>query len=136
MVSGRSVLNGQLHRAFRLLQPYGAALEDAKSRGGTTEQRGEVQSLLDVLVPMSRHLLGVSYFDHGIDWENMFELLRDRHRGDRPSARDGIVPLAARLEEGGGPRVALSGEDMAILDGVECALGSECSYQHRKTRWR
>lgn len=136
LVSGRSVINGQLHRTFRLLQSYSMALEDAKSRGGTTEQRDEVQSFLDVLVPMSLHLRGVSYFDHGIDWEKMFEMLRHRHREDWPAARDGIITLASRLEESDGPRVALSGEDMAILDGVEGVLDSECSYLHRKTRGR
>ena len=136
MVSGRSVLNGQLHRTFRLLQSYSVALEDAKSRGGATERRDEVQSLLDVLVPMSLHLRGVSYYDRGIDWERMFELLHHRRREDWPSARDGIIALASRLEESGGLSVTLSGNDVSILDGVEGALDSECSYLHRKTRGR
>ena len=136
MVSGRSVINGQLHRTFSRLLSYSVALDDAKSRGGTTERRDEVQGLLDVLVPMSRHLRGVSYFDHGIDWERMFEVLRRRHREDWPAARGGIIALASRLEESDGPRVALSGEDVSILDGVEGALDSECSYLHGKTRGR
>ena len=135
-MSGRSVVNAQFHRTSRLLQPYILALLDARSRGGSTERQDEVQSLLDVLAPMSLHLRGVSYFNHGIDWEKMSEFLRRRHHEDWPAARDCVIALTSRLENSDGPRVFLSEEDMSILDGVAGALDSECSYLYRKTRWR
>ena len=102
-------------------------------RGGTMKQRDGVQRFSDVLVPMSLHLRGGSYFDHGIDWEKMFVLPR-RRRGDWPAARDGIIAPASMLGEGDGPRVALSDEDVSILDGVGSALDGGYLYPHRKTR--
>ena len=135
-MSGRSVVNGQFHLTSRLLQPYILTLLDARSRGGHTERQDEVQSLLDVLAPMSRHLRGVSYFDLGIDWEKMSEFLRHRHREDWPAARDSVIALASRLEKSNDPRVSLSEEDMSILNGMAGALDSECSYLYRKTRGR
>ena len=129
-------ISGKLHRASRLLQPYIVALGDARSRGGNTKRQDEVQSLLDVLVPVSRHLRDSSYFDLGINWEEVTGFLRRQHREDWPAARDGIVDLASRLEKSGGPRVSLSGEEMSVLGGVAGALDSECSRLFWKMRTR
>ena len=119
-------ISGKLHRASSLLRPYIVALGDARSRGGTTESGGEVQSLLDVLVPMSLHLRDASYFDLHIDWEKISEFLR-RRREDWPAARDEVIALASRLEKSDGHRVDLSAEDMSVLGSVAGALDSECS---------
>ena len=132
----RSGAIDQFHRTSRLLEPYIQALLDARSRGGSTERQEELKGILDVLVPMSLHIRGVSYFDLGIDWEKMSEFLRCQHREDWPATRDGIVDLASRLEKSGGPRVSLSGEEMSVLDGVAGALDSECSHLFRKLRKR
>ena len=135
-MSDMGAISTNLHYASSLLQPYIVAQRDTKSRGGTTERRGEVQSLLDVLVPMSLHLGDMPYFNLGIDGDRMSEFLRNRHREDWPAARDSIIALASRLEKSGDPRVALSGEDMSVLDGVAGALGSVCSYLYGKVRRR
>ena len=63
------LISGKFYHASSLLKPYIVAMGDARSRGGTTERRDEVQSLLDVLVPMSPHLRDAPYFDLHIDWE-------------------------------------------------------------------
>lgn len=125
-----------LHLASELLRPYMATLKDARSRGGFTERQDEVQSLLDVLVLMSLHLRDMSCFNLGIDGERMSEFLRRRHREGWPAARDDIISLASRLEKSGGSKVALSGKDMSVLDGVAVSLDSVCSYLYRKTRRR
>ena len=135
-MSDMGVISTNLHYASSLLQPYIVALRDTKSRGGTTERRGEVQSLLDVLVPMSLHLRDMPYFNLGIDGDRMSGFLRNRHREDWPAARDSVIALASRLEKSNGPRMALSGEDMSVLDGVAGALDSVCSYLYGKTRRR
>ncbi len=135
-MSDMGVISTNLHYASSLLQPYIVTLRDTKSRGGTTERQGEVQSLLDVLVPMSLHLRDMPYFNLGIDGDRMSEFLRNRHREDWPAARDSVIALSSRLEKSNGPRVALSGEDMSVLDGVAGALDSVCSYLYRKTRRR
>ena len=135
-MSDMGAISTSLHLASELLRPYMATLKDARSRGGFTERQDEVQSLLDVLVPMSLHLRDMSYFNLGIDGERMSEFLRRRHREDWPTARDDIISLASRLEKSGGPKVALSGKDMSILDGVAGSLDSVCSYLYRKTRRR
>ena len=129
-------ISGKLNRASRLLQPYIVALGDAKLRGGATERQDEVQSLLDVLAPMSLHLRDSSYFDLGINWDEVSGFLRRQHREDWPAARDGIVALASMLEKDGGPRVSLSGEEMSVLGGVARALDSECSRLFWKMRTR
>ena len=136
MMSDMGLISNHLHHASRLLQPYILTLVDARSRGGSTERQDEVQSLLAVLAPMSLHLRGMPYFNLGIDGEKMAEFLRRRHREDWPAARDDIIALASRLEKNSGPKVALSREDMSILDGVAGALDSVCSYLYRKTRRR
>ena len=131
-MSDMGVISANFHHSFRLLRPYIATLRDVKSRGGSTERQDEVQCLLDVLGPMSLHLRGVSYFNLGIDGAKMSEFLRLRHREDWPEAKDGIISLASRLEKSGGPKVALSGEDMSILDSVAGSLDGVCSHLYRK----
>ena len=131
-MSDMGVISANFHHAFRLLRPYIATLRDAKSRGGSTERQDEVQCLLDVLGPMSLHLRGMSYFNLGVDGAKMSEFLRLRHREDWPEARDDIISLASRLEKSGGPKVALSEEDMAILGDVGGSLDSVCSHLYRK----
>ena len=135
-MSDMGVFSTNLHLASELLRPYTETLKVARSRGGFTERQDEVQSLLDVLVPMSLHLRDMSYFNLGIDGERMSEFLRRRHREDWPAARDDIISLASRLEKSGSPKVALSGKDMSVLDGVAGSLDSVCSYLYRKTRRR
>ena len=83
---------------------------------------------------MSIHLRDSSYFDLGINWDEVSGFLRRQHREDWPAARDGIVALASRLEKSGGPRVALSGQEMSVLGGVAGALDSECSRLFWKMR--
>ena len=57
----------------------------------------------------------------------MSEFLRLRHSEGWPGARDGILSVKARLEEGAGGRMALSGGDLSILGDVSDALGSVCA---------
>ena len=135
-MSDMGAISTSLHLASELLRPYMATLKDARSRGGFTERQDEVQSLLDVLVPFSLHLRDMSCFNLGIDGERMSEFLRSRHREDWPATRDDIVSLASRLEKSGGPKVALSGKDMSILDDVAWSLDRVCSYLYRKMRRR
>ena len=135
-MSDMGVITTNLHCASKLLRPYIVALGDIRSRGGSTEQPDEVQSLLAVLVPMSLHLRGRSYFKLGINGEKMSEFLRLRHREDWPRVRDGILAVTARLEKNGGSKVDLSREDLSILGGVAGALDNECSFLFRKTRRR
>ena len=126
-MSDRGSISGKFYHASSLLKPYIVALGDARSRGGTAERRDEVQSLLDVLVPMSLHPRDVSYLDLHVDWEKISEHLRRRRREDWPAARDEAIALASRLEKSGGHRADLSAEDMSVLGSVAGALDSECS---------
>ena len=135
-MSDMGVIGTNYCHASRLLQPYIKTLSDVRSRGGFTERQDEVQSLLDVLDPFRLHLQDMFYFNLGIDGEKMSEFLRHRHREDWPAARDGIISLASRLEKNSGPKVALSEEDMLILDGVAWSLGRVCSYLYNKMRRR
>ena len=135
-MSDTGLISGKFYHASSLLKPYIVALGDARSRGGTTERRDEVQSLLDVLVPMSQHLRDASYFDLHIDWEKISEFPCSRHGADWPAARDGTVALASRLEKSCDSRVNLSGDDMSTLGGVALVLGRKCSCPHRKMRGR
>ena len=127
-----------LHRASKLLKPYISALKAVKSRGGSVERPDEARSLLAVLAPLSRHLVGRDYFVLGIDGEEMSEFLRLRHRERWPGVRDGILSVKSKLEGDGraGGRVCLSGEDLSILGDVSDALDNECASLFREMRRR
>ena len=135
-MSGMSVLATHLHCATRLLDPYISALEIIESRGGLVERPDEAKSLLDVLVPLCHHFKGETYIVLGINGDDVSKLLRPRHREGWPRIRDGILSVKSRLEEGAGGRVALSGEDMSILDDISDALDSVCESLFREMRRR
>lgn len=126
-MSGMSVLFTHLHCATKLLDSYVPALEIIESRGGLVERPDEAKSLLDVLAPLCHHFKGETYIVLGINGDDMSEFLRLRHREAWPRIRDGILSVKSRLEEGAGGRVALSCEDMSILDDISDALDSVCA---------
>ena len=135
-MSDMGVISTKLHCASKLLEPYVSAMDPIHSRDGHAGQPGDVQSLLDVLVPLDRHLRGISYYSLGINGRGMSEFLRLRHSGAWPDIRNGILSLTARLEKGGGAGMALSDEDVSILDDVADALDNECEMVFRETRRR
>ena len=136
-MSDMGVISTKLNCASRLLRPYVLAMEPIHLRGERTRQPGEVKSLLGVLVPLDRHLRGISYFSLGVNGSGMSDFLRRRHDGDWPGIRDGILSLTARLEKDGGEgatAVPLSDKDVSILDDVADALDNECESLYRETR--
>ena len=126
-MSALSAISGRLHRASMLFRPYVTALDSVKSRGGRSEGQDEAKSLLDVLVPLDRHIRGVSHFSFDIDARSMSKFLRLRHRENWPAVRDGIVSVTALLEGGGGRGVDIRSEDVPILGYVADALENECA---------
>lgn len=134
-MSDMGVIGTNLHRASKLLRAYSTATWAIRSRGGSVEQQDEVRSILDVLAPLSLHLRGMDYYALGINGEEMSKFLRRRHREDWPSARDGILSVASRLEKGDNG-VALSKGDLSILDDVSDALDRQCASLFRETRRR
>ena len=135
-MSDMGVIGTNLHRATKLLRPYILALESIESNGGAAERPDDVRSLLAVLVPLSRHLQGKTYYALGVNGEKMSEFLRLRHREAWPSVKSGVLSAASRLEASAGGRVALSAEDLSILGDVSDALDNECSSLFRETRRR
>lgn len=135
-MSDMGVIGTHLHRATKLLDPYHSALEAIELRGGFVERPEEAGSLLAVLAPMSRHLRGKTYFVLGINAEKMSGFLRLRHRENWPSVKGGILSVEARLKEGAGGRVALSGKDLSILGDVSDALDNECESMFKEMRRR
>ena len=136
-MSDIGVISTKLNCASRLLRPYVLAMEPIHSRGERTRQPGEVKSLLGVLVPLDRHLRGISYFSLGVNGSGMSDFLRRRHDGDWPGIRNGILSLTARLERGDGAganTVSLSDKDVSILDDVADALDNECESLYRDMR--
>lgn len=134
-MSDMGVIGTNLYLASKLLGRYDLALESIRSRGGSVDRPDEVKSILAVLAPLSRHLRGMTYYALGVNAEEMSKFLRLRHREDWPSAKDGILSVASRLEKGGG-KVALSGSDLPILNDVSDALDNECSSLFKETRRR
>lgn len=139
-MSDMGVISTKLHLATNLLEPYVSAMEPIHSRGGRAGRPGEVRSLLDVLVPLDRHLRGVVHHSLGVNGRGMSEFLRLRHRDAWPNIRGGILSLTARLEKGGGTdaagEVTFSDEDVSILDDIADALDNECESLFRETRRR
>lgn len=138
-MSDMGVISTKLHCASKLLQPYVMAMEPILSRSEHTGRPGEVKSLLDVLVPLDRHLRGIACYSLGVNGRGMSEFLRLRHRKDWPGIRGDILSLTARLEKGGhagAAGVALSDNDMSLLDDVADALDNECASLFRETRRR
>ena len=135
-MSGKSVLATGLHCASQLLRPYLDAQRAIKSRGGLVERQDGAKSLLAVLTPLGCHLGGKTYFSLGVDGEEMSEFLRLRHREGWPGIRNGILSVKARLEDGAGGEVALSGEELSILGDVSDALDNVCASLHREMRRR
>ena len=129
------VIGTNLYCASKLLKAYSAATRAIRSRGGHVEVQDEVQSILDVLAPLSLHLRGMEYYALGVDGEEMSKFLRRRHREDWPGARDGILSVASRLEKGG-CGAALSKGDLSILDDVSDALDRYCGSLHMEMRGR
>ena len=129
------VIGTNLYCASELLKAYLVATGSIRSRGGYVERPDEIQSILDVLAPLSLHLRGMTHYALGVDGEEMSEFLRRRHREGWQGARDNILSVASRLERGGG-KIALSGGDLSILDDVSDALDSECASLFRETRRR
>ena len=134
-MSDMGVIGTNLHCASRLLKAYLLATGAIRSRGGCVERPDEAQSLLDILSPLSLHLRGMAYYALGVHGEEMSGFLRRRHRENWPSARDGMLSVTSRLEKGAGG-VALSAEDLSILDDVSDALDSECASLFREMRGR
>lgn len=136
-MSDMGVISTKLDCASKLLRPYVLAMEPIHLRGERTRQPGEVKSLLGVLVPLDRHLRGVSYFSLGVNGRGMSDFLRRRHGVDWPDIRDSILSLTARLEKDcgeGAAAVSLSDKDVSILDDVADALDNECESLYRETR--
>lgn len=132
-MSDMGVISTRLHSASKLYRPYILAMYAIRSRGGRTGQQGEVKSLLDVLVPLDRHLRGEFYYSLGINDRGMTEFLHLRRREGWPDTRDTILLLTARLERAGGA-VAFSDRDLSILDDVGDALDSECMSLYSEMR--
>lgn len=136
-MSNKSAISGSLHRTSKLLGPYIQAVDSVRSRGGRLEGPHEAKSLLDVLVPLDRHLRRVSHFDIGVNAWSLSKFLRLRHRGDWQAVRDGIVSVTAALEGGGGSRrVDIRDGDMPILGYVADALENECASLYGELRGR
>lgn len=129
-------ISTNLHCASQLLGPYLDAQRAVESRGGCVERPDEAKSLLAVLTPLCYHLRGRTYFALGVNGEEMSEFLRLRHREGWPAVRDGILSIEARLEDGAGGRVVLSGEDLSILGGISDALDSVCASLFSEMRRR
>lgn len=127
------VIGTNLYCASELLKAYLVATGSIRSRGGYVERPDEIQSILDVLAPLSLHLRGMTHYALGVDGEEMSKFLRRRHREGWPSARDGIISVASRLEKGGSG-AALSKGDLSILDGVADALDRHCASLHMEMR--
>ena len=136
-MSCMGVISTKLHLATNLLEPYVSAMEPIHSRGGRAWGPCEVRSLLDVLVPLDRHIRGMPHYSLGVNSRGMSEFLRLRHRNAWPGIRDSLLSLTERLEKGGGAgascEVALSDEDVSILDDVADALDNECESLFRET---
>ena len=132
-MSDMGVIGTNLYCASELLKAYLVATGSIRSRGGYVERPDEIQSILDVLAPLSLHLRGMEYYALGVDGEEMSKFLRRRHREGWPSARDGIISVASRLEKGGSG-AALSKGDLSILDGVADALDRHCASLHMEMR--
>lgn len=132
-MSDMGVISTNLHRASKLLRAYSTATWAIRSRGGSVEMQDEARSLLAVLAPLSLHLRGMDYYALGINGKELSKFLSRRHREDWPSARDGILSVASRLEKGG-RGAALSKGDLSILDGVSDALDRHCASLHMEMR--
>ena len=132
-MSDMGVIGTDLYCATELLKAYLVATGSIRSRGGYVERPDEIQSILDVLAPLSLHLRGMTHYALGVDGEEMSKFLRRRHREGWPSARDGIISVASRLEKGGSG-AALSKGDLSILDGVADALDRHCASLHMEMR--
>lgn len=135
-MSDLGVISTNYHHASMLIMPYARALESIRSSGGRLEGRDKAKSLLDVLVPLDRHLRGVSHFALvSVDAWSMSKFLRLHHRENWQAVRDGIVSVTAAIEGGGG-RTHVGDGDALILGYVADALENECASLFEEMRRR
>ena len=135
-MSDLGVISTNYHHASMLFMPYVRALESIRSRSGRLDGQGEVGSLLDVLVPLDRHLRGVSHFALvSVDAWSMSKFLRLHHRENWQAVRDGIVSVTAALE-GGDRGMCIRDGDVSILGYVADALENECASLFEEMRRR